>query len=80
MTRPLYLREKSSLDPLCRRPGGPQILFGRFGAEAKSRNRVEPNKTIGHLAQTKFLHDLGFHAEILLSGLHQNYLHHRVVL
>ena len=44
----VYLRRKSSLDPLKRRLGGPQILFGRFGADTQSRNRVEPNKTIGH--------------------------------
>lgn len=44
MTRPLYLRRKSSLDPLKRRLGGPHILFGRFGADAKSRNsRTEQN-------------------------------------
>jgi hypothetical protein len=46
----------------------------------QSHATVEPNKTIGHLAQTKFHHDLGFHAEIRPSGLHQNYLDHRVLL
>ena len=33
---------------------------------AQSHATVERNKTIGHLAQTKFHNDLGFHAEILL--------------
>lgn len=32
----------------------------------QSHATMERNKTIGHLAQTKFHHDLGFHAEIRL--------------
>lgn len=79
MTRPFYLRRKSSLGPLCRSLGGPQILFGRFGADAKSRNSRTEQKT-GHFAKTQFHHDLGFHAEIRLSRLHQNFLRLRVAL
>jgi hypothetical protein len=44
----VYIRGKSSLAPLKRRLGGPQILLGRVGADTQSRNRVEPNKIFGH--------------------------------